>query len=429
MLKAQLLAAQEVGCLQQPPFALKRNISYLFAFCGNRSIAIHYYPTSAPKLSLGTLDHPAPRNAFYRATTLMEDFSKSDFAQSCLWTNWSNTHHRRSNLCMPLIATAGRGAVQGATLTIPSGYARLLIAFLALYVRWAGGCLWDILCYVMHQMRSTPTEQDGLYHQQQVLLRTGLGSFTLFCRLLEVAWVWRASTARAVQRITPLVIVALVHFALLAAAGILSSSIALTTDEALMKSSHCGWADITVGSRERKPANDIEMLKCMAIATNSIRTIHQAIKISRYCYAEAGSNLGAYSANCRTLALPRLDYQLKRNATCPFKPHVCMQGAVALDSGLVDSHSHLGLNTPEKDRIQIRRKLICAPISAETYSTAWTYAGSNLLEGDAIKSYLFGRHVPWYGDDYFGYRRSDVDGATFAVSNYSQRFGPPFRLR
>lgn len=70
------------------------------------------------------------------------------------WINWS------------------RGLVTGATITLGEREGGLLTAFIATFVTIVGAELWKISCYVFHQIRSKQEPQDGLYHQQQVILRT-----------------------------------------------------------------------------------------------------------------------------------------------------------------------------------------------------------------------------------------------------------------
>ena len=48
-----------------------------------------------------------------------------------------------------------KGTILGATLTISARDGAILVAFLALFVRFVGGHFWSILCFVLHQSRSS----------------------------------------------------------------------------------------------------------------------------------------------------------------------------------------------------------------------------------------------------------------------------------
>ena len=90
-----------------------------------------------------------------------------------IWTDWT------------------RGRVQGLTLTVPSSHGTILIAFLAIFVKVAGGHFWDIFCYVLFHTRSTTDARDALYHQQQALLRNNLSDNRAIWQFSALAWGWR----------------------------------------------------------------------------------------------------------------------------------------------------------------------------------------------------------------------------------------------
>ncbi|EWG51926.1 hypothetical protein FVEG_16885 [Fusarium verticillioides 7600] len=69
------------------------------------------------------------------------------------WTDWS------------------RGPILGATITLSSRDASLLLAFIAAFVTVIAARLWVIMCFSAHQLLSTNGKNDGLYYQRQVILR------------------------------------------------------------------------------------------------------------------------------------------------------------------------------------------------------------------------------------------------------------------
>lgn len=88
------------------------------------------------------------------------------------------------------------GHVQGLTLTVLNSHSGILNAFLAIFVSIAGGHCWDIFCYIIFHMRSTVDTQDGLYHQQQALLRNDLSDNQATWQVSAIAWEWRGKAKR-----------------------------------------------------------------------------------------------------------------------------------------------------------------------------------------------------------------------------------------
>ncbi|KAH8430576.1 uncharacterized protein LDX57_008240 [Aspergillus melleus] len=62
-------------------------------------------------------------------------------------------------------------AITGSVLTLSSLKRGFLVAFLALFVNATGQAFRRILCFFIHQIRSNPGPHDGVYIQQQVILR------------------------------------------------------------------------------------------------------------------------------------------------------------------------------------------------------------------------------------------------------------------
>lgn len=73
--------------------------------------------------------------------------------------------------------------------------------------------------------------------------------------------------------------------------------------------------------------------------------------------------------NCLQYVKLRLPKTTNRNASCPFEEGICKlkQDNIILDTGFIDSHHHLGLNTPAEDRVLFRRVTSCAPLETERF--------------------------------------------------------------
>ena len=92
-----------------------------------------------------------------------------------------------------------------------------------------------------------------------------------------------------------------------------------------------------------------------------------AAAYERACYNDAESSL-----QCGSLIQGQLRWGSKQNAPCHFSPEMCLLGdmtAYEMDTGLIDSHFALGINTPLKDRLQYRKVTVCSPIHTKDYRT------------------------------------------------------------
>lgn len=66
--------------------------------------------------------------------------------------------------------------------------------------------------------------------------------------------------------------------------------------------------------------------------------------------------------SCRVMTIPALPYNIDGNASCPFESSICKQssGNLLLDTGILDSYTHFGLNKGPHVTVQVKEH--CAPI-------------------------------------------------------------------
>ena len=265
---------------------------------------------------------------------------------------------------------AGKGQALGATLTVKSSTGTLLISFFTLFVAWSGSQLWALICYTFHQWRSTPDPQDAVYHQQQLLLGLGLRDTDFLWRILTASWKTRKSSklTTIIRRQSPLIVYAVTHCIIIFVASILTSRLADTNGEVLLKSPICGWPDTAVLQETQEKLTALPGADAYYMGANWFYTVARAY--SRQCYTQSAL-LGTPS--CGSFVQPRVDSKILFNGPCPFQAEMCETPAVTLDTGIVDSHIHLGINTAPKDRVQFRKLLSCAVIPAERdFSSNWT---------------------------------------------------------
>lgn len=285
------------------------------------------------------------------------------------WINWSH------------------GPVGGSTLTLSSHNGGLLTAFLALFVAIAGGALWRITAFISHQVRAGQDVQDGLHHQQQAILRNTSSPGAALWQFIRLSYFWRQSAQGPVWRSMQFSSLALLNLVVLAIASLFSSQLTrLTSDETLILSDNCGiWTLQEYSDGISQRASDYK---------NSRDTI-SAAGYARACYRKNPDTL-----QCNQYVHQKIYSTANRNATCPFASGICMMSnsaAYELDSGPIDSHVHLGINTPEKDRVIYRRRETCAPLNATGYFTIVNNTKSTDRKiqklgwpGDVINLYNFG---------------------------------------
>jgi hypothetical protein len=126
------------------------------------------------------------------------------------------------------------------------------------------------------------------------------------------------------------------------AAGIVSSQIAKSSSsERLIIGPNCGFWSWTGDGK------DITSID--SFMSKTLRDTNVASTYSRACYSEEADPL-----RCNTYSQPRLPYTVNQNGSCPFKSGTCFMGetaAYSMDTGLLDSLEHLGINTPPDRRV------------------------------------------------------------------------------
>lgn len=165
---------------------------------------------------------------------------------------------------------------------------------------------------------------------------------------------WRRQQVHAKRRTSGIILLPLLLWLFFTIAGPFSALVASGSGEAdtvLLKETSCGFFEVT-------QPDDTSNFYSAQKQSNDSRTARQ---YSSNCY---GKNRGTLA--CTLLPVQHLPYDIKLDAACPFRGvNRCVtgaNGAIALDTGFLDSHDHLGINTKSKDRIQFRKVMSCAVI-------------------------------------------------------------------
>ncbi|KAF2004638.1 hypothetical protein P154DRAFT_484672 [Amniculicola lignicola CBS 123094] len=301
----------------------------------------------------------------------------SDNVYNGFWVNWDH------------------GRTRGATLTLPTWKGLVLVSFLTLFVTVAGACFWRVVCFILHQFRSTTVSRDGLFHQQQAILRNSITAPNALWSLIWSSWRWRGRVKSPFWNTFPLLFVTGLHIAFFAAAGLLASQVTTTkAGQALVKSGKCGFP---VEISNPRDAESLKLDEQTLLVFNSEvllgrQSVTKSATYVRTCYND---DLNKDAAACNIYVQPHLvgvNASAVSNATCPFGEGVCAGKVVRYDSGLVHSTTDLGINFPEADSLSFRRTTTCTPVNTKNYTSKWQNVTDSLHGGTTkAKFYEFGK--------------------------------------
>ena len=306
-----------------------------------------------------------------------------------LWTNWS------------------KGPVLGRKLTLSPQNAAVLVAILALFVQMTGSQLWTVIQFTFHQLRATDVPMDALYHQQQAVLRNNTSDLNTLRQLFRLTWAWRGKSKRTVWRSFHLMLWAIVHFVLFGLAGVFSSILVSAGDGTLSRSPYCGvFKQSYFDALNSQPSTGFVNHLNLDFQAKSEDDTQLSQEYVQTCYNSTDS-----SSSCSSFPTRQLSFTTNTSVPCPFDAPVChpKTPAVSYDTGFIDSHTDLGLNAAEPDRISYRRLTTCTPLNDQAYVTRWrnvssTRGGPNTEAVDA----------------YYGPSRGADRNATFSYGNFSQ---------
>jgi hypothetical protein len=263
------------------------------------------------------------------------------------------------------------------SLTIDVRTGAFLIAGLATFVTMVGGRFWAIVAFAIHQLRTTPADRDGIYHQQQAIYRntsTGLGVIWL---LLRVTWAWRGLAERNALCFFAFALPPLLCFAAFVAASVLSARVAAPSYAASavrVRPENCGFLAF--------PAPDDPQYNGLlgepAYGKWSNMKSREATNYARTCSGNSSSALTA----CNIFPVRALPYKTRTDAPCPFKGGRCAlgeNGAFELETQWIDSHQHLGINAIPSDRIFFRKATACSVIKIDDLTESYQSAGFNVF--------------------------------------------------
>ena len=291
-----------------------------------------------------------------------------------VWTNWS------------------RGAVYGATLTLTRSNADILISFISFFVAWVGTCVFRIGCFVAHFARSSQDARDGLYHQQQAILRNASDPEYGFRMMISLGWAWRRRAKSAIFRVLGLVVMSLVCLTGFSVASLFSSQISSKVgNEVLLKGANCSiptpTIDLSTVTGDLYDNWFVPRNRAWALR------MQNAANYALQCYSTTGER----QLECATFTQRRLPVAADMRAGCPFNSTICRaaDANLFLDTGYLDSHEHFGMNAAPSERFLYRKVVHCAPLVTEGYvrtvniSNDTSYTVYNYSVGNSPPPYAY----------------------------------------
>ncbi|KAK4227821.1 hypothetical protein QBC38DRAFT_443448 [Podospora fimiseda] len=273
-----------------------------------------------------------------------------------VWTNWS------------------RGPVFGSTLTLTRENGNLLIAFTAFFVSLVATRLWRIACLVIHFAYSTLEPRDGVHHQRQAILRNSASPASAIFTLGQLCFAWRKSAKMTFWRTLPTILFAVASlWAFALATGFSSQISSAITNDVLVNGANCSYL------YQRASSGSVYTMRDAAVISSEVsKRRDKALAYSQQCYPSG--NVAALTSSretrtgifdCGSYVVGRLPIKtIDMNAPCPFRGGICASNSsnLLLDTGLIDSHTHLGINAPSNERLKFRQVLRCAPLQTEGYT-------------------------------------------------------------
>lgn len=292
-----------------------------------------------------------------------------------------------------------------------------MIAFLAIISRIAGEQFWQSLCYCLFQSRRLPAVRDDANQEVRAVLCNSTSDGGAFWQLISIGTRGRGRAWTAKVQLSMLVLAAAINVIAFGAAGIVSSRVTSARSEVLLRPSHCGgWRSVNASTSYREWAD--------------MGAAHDMWVVRGWHFHSMCRNSSTTSTNCNAYGRRLIHWTSLMHNECPFDPSMCTNDTVVrLDSGMIDSHLDLGINSRPSDRITVSKVTDCAPLTVNGFTKRLTRinvtdvatAQSKMPEGspddDSSTGYYYAKSLAMDMEPTFVYNKPAVD--TFIPSSAS----------
>ena len=258
-----------------------------------------------------------------------------------------------------------RGPVMGRTLTTDIRTGTMLIAVLAVLASIAINHLWHLCLFAYHQYRANGRPADGLFWQQQTLLRASQPPSSFLADWVKIWWLWRGKAKHGLRRSLPHSLVAVVFTVATVAVGIFSSYAVDTADlPVLVNGPSCAPIDVDLAIANMVSQSLAFISGLANYRASTVRSRSEPLA------AECYRNTTSLPGRCRAFIQPQIPLTYVPTG-CPFDSSVCIDlkyPGVYVDSGLVSGDGFFGWNMAPKDQVKFRRKVACGVLRTEGHT-------------------------------------------------------------
>jgi hypothetical protein len=220
---------------------------------------------------------------------------------------------------------------------------------------------WNLANFVLHQIRTTRDTGNELHQQQQVALRNSANHVHAFKLMLRLAFGWGLSKRRLNKMVAFEGTIFLMAFTLLGSAGWAAAQLFLATvwtnaeDHFLAVPRRCGL----VPKFTRVMTTEAQAY--LDFVNDGLNRVNTYL---RQCYRGRNTS-DSDRTRCATFPIPRLDWA-GSDADCPFgNKDLCIatnSTPFRMDSGYINSQTHLSVNADHSAPIGFRYTATCSPL-------------------------------------------------------------------
>lgn len=246
-------------------------------------------------------------------------------------------------------------------LTLRDKEASILSAALVLFVGLVANHSWNVFKFILHQIRTTRDTGDELHQQQQVALRNSVNHVHALVLMLRLVFGWGLPKRRLSKMAGFEGSIFLILFTLLGSLAWSAAQLFLAVvwtnagDHFLVVPGRCGLVPMFSGVTTPEGQAHFDLVKGGLTGANAYQL---------QCYRQRNDS-DSDRANCAKFPVPRLDW-VGSDADCPFgDKDLCIatnSTPFRMDSGYINSQTHLGVNVEHSGSIDFRYIATCSPL-------------------------------------------------------------------
>ena len=195
--------------------------------------------------------------------------------------------------------------------------------------------------------------------------------------MLELGWSSHKATDKHSLRSYLIAFWAATYALLFMAAGVLSNNAISAASErgispVLLRSKSCGTWNETYHDIMSATATVAHFDISVDHTSKTAQDAQLSMEYAQECYLSPSTITDTFST-CRTLKSRAIGWNTSTTNACPFDRDLCNvdAGVVRLDTGKIDSHTHLGINAKQGDRLSYQRVTTCAILNDTAHVTGW----------------------------------------------------------